>query len=487
MGNNRKSRAFRSPRSGCSDNNAAVIFSFVFAQPSALATERERDSETTSSLFHHQTRSSSPPPPALRSSCSPPPTPSSIYHHLNQHKQPSPFLQSSWLSGSSFCLEKEQLTVAVMPSSGFDMQVKIIDSLYPSMTMSTSSSGFNSRLNTPEPPATPISRKHLLLATTASIRSSASASNFSDENFLCRQHGKQIKKFCICDSEGNAINSNNNIVVAAKDRVGFPTYLPSRLSSFSAAEEDVTLAPCEKNSPRHSASAKNKAVDTTVATIATVTTDDASKKRKFQEEPESDDFICGPEIFGGNSSDNDNHHRASNKNNRTGNKRTSSGTSNSSSSHNKATRKYEVAKPNTSTTSSTTSNTINSDSQVINNVVDIARAFATPTLIPHKMENRSVTPTVTEHEQQQQHMCQFCGSTKTGQWRRGPAGMRTLCNACGINWCRKVRAFARDNKISIGEAEGAIGDSQACFRRAAVVSVFATATTTAAAVTASSS
>ncbi|KAI8835087.1 hypothetical protein BC829DRAFT_406738 [Chytridium lagenaria] len=39
-------------------------------------------------------------------------------------------------------------------------------------------------------------------------------------------------------------------------------------------------------------------------------------------------------------------------------------------------------------------------------------------------------------------VCQFCSVRKTGQWRRGPAGQRTLCNACGINWSKKVKAEA---------------------------------------------
>ncbi|KAI8828977.1 hypothetical protein BJ741DRAFT_582472 [Chytriomyces cf. hyalinus JEL632] len=62
-------------------------------------------------------------------------------------------------------------------------------------------------------------------------------------------------------------------------------------------------------------------------------------------------------------------------------------------------------------------------------------------------------------------VCHFCQSCKTGQWRRGPGGMRTLCNACGINWCRKVRAFARVNGVSISEAEETVGADGAWFRR----------------------
>jgi hypothetical protein len=30
--------------------------------------------------------------------------------------------------------------------------------------------------------------------------------------------------------------------------------------------------------------------------------------------------------------------------------------------------------------------------------------------------------------------CEVCGATETPQWRRGPSGARTLCNACGVKW-----------------------------------------------------
>lgn len=36
--------------------------------------------------------------------------------------------------------------------------------------------------------------------------------------------------------------------------------------------------------------------------------------------------------------------------------------------------------------------------------------------------------------------CTKCGSTKTPQWREGPYGAKTLCNACGVKRTRKLRA-----------------------------------------------
>lgn len=36
--------------------------------------------------------------------------------------------------------------------------------------------------------------------------------------------------------------------------------------------------------------------------------------------------------------------------------------------------------------------------------------------------------------------CSKCGATKTPQWREGPFGPKTLCNACGVKRTRKLRA-----------------------------------------------
>lgn len=39
----------------------------------------------------------------------------------------------------------------------------------------------------------------------------------------------------------------------------------------------------------------------------------------------------------------------------------------------------------------------------------------------------------------QQRKCQQCGKTSTPEWRRGPVGPRTLCNACGLFYCKLVK------------------------------------------------
>lgn len=32
------------------------------------------------------------------------------------------------------------------------------------------------------------------------------------------------------------------------------------------------------------------------------------------------------------------------------------------------------------------------------------------------------------------NFCRNCGALSTPQWRCGPEGPRTLCNACGVRW-----------------------------------------------------
>ncbi|KAI8333120.1 hypothetical protein BC941DRAFT_435146 [Chlamydoabsidia padenii] len=35
------------------------------------------------------------------------------------------------------------------------------------------------------------------------------------------------------------------------------------------------------------------------------------------------------------------------------------------------------------------------------------------------------------------YRCSDCGSTNSPEWRRGPLGPKTLCNACGLRWAKK--------------------------------------------------
>ncbi|XP_006458018.1 putative PHRB protein [Agaricus bisporus var. bisporus H97] len=38
-----------------------------------------------------------------------------------------------------------------------------------------------------------------------------------------------------------------------------------------------------------------------------------------------------------------------------------------------------------------------------------------------------------------QHVCRKCGRTDSPEWRKGPDGPKTLCNACGLRWAKQMR------------------------------------------------
>ncbi|KAI8647419.1 hypothetical protein BD408DRAFT_142644 [Parasitella parasitica] len=47
------------------------------------------------------------------------------------------------------------------------------------------------------------------------------------------------------------------------------------------------------------------------------------------------------------------------------------------------------------------------------------------------------------HSKQQ---CHSCNSTETPEWRKGPLGPRTLCNACGLIWTKLCKQNEEDNQ-----------------------------------------
>lgn len=46
---------------------------------------------------------------------------------------------------------------------------------------------------------------------------------------------------------------------------------------------------------------------------------------------------------------------------------------------------------------------------------------------------------VTEIINKPMNECHRCGTTETPEWRRGPNGLRTLCNACGLYHAKLVK------------------------------------------------
>lgn len=54
-------------------------------------------------------------------------------------------------------------------------------------------------------------------------------------------------------------------------------------------------------------------------------------------------------------------------------------------------------------------------------------------------ENEDTSSRSSEGENQQKKTCADCGTSKTPLWRGGPAGPKSLCNACGIRSRKKRR------------------------------------------------
>jgi hypothetical protein len=64
--------------------------------------------------------------------------------------------------------------------------------------------------------------------------------------------------------------------------------------------------------------------------------------------------------------------------------------------------------------------------------------------------------------------CQSCGATETPEWRRGPEGPRTLCNACGLHFAKVVKKRKAEEerqttvpkrRVSTGQDSSYSGDS----------------------------
>lgn len=60
------------------------------------------------------------------------------------------------------------------------------------------------------------------------------------------------------------------------------------------------------------------------------------------------------------------------------------------------------------------------------------------TFFPHS-QHQSPIMLVTGAPTKPVHKCQRCGTTETPEWRRGPNGLRTLCNACGLFHAKLVK------------------------------------------------
>jgi len=54
----------------------------------------------------------------------------------------------------------------------------------------------------------------------------------------------------------------------------------------------------------------------------------------------------------------------------------------------------------------------------------------------------------------EQYVCITCGRTDSPEWRKGPLGPKTLCNACGLRWAKQMRRFDDPTEGSEGTVTG---------------------------------
>lgn len=54
----------------------------------------------------------------------------------------------------------------------------------------------------------------------------------------------------------------------------------------------------------------------------------------------------------------------------------------------------------------------------------------------------------------EQYVCVTCGRTDSPEWRKGPQGPKTLCNACGLRWAKEVRSRGDENSCAVGTSSG---------------------------------
>ncbi|KAI9027424.1 GATA zinc finger-domain-containing protein [Phycomyces nitens] len=66
------------------------------------------------------------------------------------------------------------------------------------------------------------------------------------------------------------------------------------------------------------------------------------------------------------------------------------------------------------------------------------RAFVSTRNTRHSVQlepTRNHSPTFA---QSAKNLCESCGTDSSPEWRRGPSGHKTLCNACGLRYARSV-------------------------------------------------
>ncbi|EJU00693.1 hypothetical protein DACRYDRAFT_117132 [Dacryopinax primogenitus] len=63
------------------------------------------------------------------------------------------------------------------------------------------------------------------------------------------------------------------------------------------------------------------------------------------------------------------------------------------------------------------------------------------------------THSTADREKQKTYVCVMCGRTDSPEWRKGPLGAKTLCNACGLRWAKR-NSRRKNEEPGVGEEEG---------------------------------
>ncbi|KAI8970055.1 GATA zinc finger-domain-containing protein [Mycotypha africana] len=48
-----------------------------------------------------------------------------------------------------------------------------------------------------------------------------------------------------------------------------------------------------------------------------------------------------------------------------------------------------------------------------------------------------------KHKKVEDYICTDCGTTSSPEWRKGPNGPKTLCNACGLRWAKRNKQIEK--------------------------------------------
>ncbi|KAI8148063.1 hypothetical protein BJV82DRAFT_594465 [Fennellomyces sp. T-0311] len=68
-------------------------------------------------------------------------------------------------------------------------------------------------------------------------------------------------------------------------------------------------------------------------------------------------------------------------------------------------------------------------------VVDLAETTTSAELISHKDKSKRRK----KQRGADEYVCTDCGTATSPEWRKGPHGPKTLCNACGLRWAKKSK------------------------------------------------